>query len=109
MTGLDEKNMLVWLRDDELVWHNGERLLNGAFGVTKGDVLAANFDLDECDLRLILYCIPTNSLQLKLRGEIDALPLFTMWAQASLLWNEVFLFSGEDQTAAYFLYFLVDE
>ncbi len=106
LRGLYGRGMIKFLQASELITHNGRPLLNGLFGVPKGNIFEDGFDLDSCILRLICNCIPTNELQDVVEGEIRGLPQFSQWALLEMLEREFFLVSGDDQTAAFFLYLL---
>ena len=106
LRGLYGRGMIRFLKSSELIRHKGRPLLNGLFGAPKGNIFEDGFDLDSCILRLICNCIPTNEVQDVVDGEIRGLPQFSQWALLEMLEREFFLVSGDDQTAAFFLYLL---
>ena len=66
----------------------GSPLVNGLFGITKGDVHAAGFDVASCILKLIISLVPSNELQRAIWGEVKGLPLFPQWIVMELLKHE---------------------
>ena len=106
LEGLYRRNMLSFRARSTLVQYRGKYLTDGMFGVPKGNIHAEDFSLDTCVLRLILNAIPSNELQHIIPGEIGGLPQFTQWSLLELLDHESILLSGDDQVAAFFIYFL---
>ena len=105
MRGLRTHGIISFLHDNDLVLDSeGNPLANGLFGVPKGDVAAADFDVHSCILRLIISLVPSNELQRIILGEIKALPVFTQWMLLELLAHEVIAFSAEDMRAAFYLF-----
>ena len=54
---------MSFLGDEKVLWHNGDPLTNGLFGVPKGDCSASDFDLKTCVLRPIINIQPSNEVQ----------------------------------------------
>ena len=107
--GLYARGIIDFLPARDLIWHHGEPLLNGVFGVPKGEVGSPGFDPLTCWLRLIIQAMPTNEVQNPLIAEIEDLPLFTLWMLLELLPKEQYLVSSEDQLCSFYLYYLPKE
>jgi hypothetical protein len=104
LEGLHGLGIVKFIEDKDLVYWKGEPLLNGAFGVPKGDLTAPDFSVDTCVLRFIVNLQPSNDIQHVIRGDIERLPLFSQWLQLELLEHECFLLSADDQASAFNLY-----
>ena len=88
LKGLHRRGILHFIARSDLITWKGDPLLNGCFGVPKGDVLAEDFDTTTCVLRFIVNLQPSNDLQRCIRGDVDRLPLFTQWLLCQLLQHE---------------------
>jgi len=108
LEGLHGLGIVKFIEDKDLVYWKGEPLLNGAFGVPKGDLTAPDFSVDTCVLRFIVSLQPSVDIQHVIRGDIERLPLFSQWLQLELLEHECFLWSADDQASAFNLYRLED-
>ncbi len=104
LKGLHRRRALHFIGRGDLITWKGDPLLNGCFGVPKGDVLAEDFDVTTCVLRFIVNLQPSNDLQRCIRGDVDRLPLFTQWLLCQLLAHEAYLHSGDDQNSAFNVY-----
>ena len=103
--GLEEYRLVVplWLRDI-LSW-GGFPLLNGLFGVGKGEYLEGmpEDDLHEI-LRLIMNLIPLNEICLTAEGDVALLPFAGQWSNLQLLSDQVLLWSAEDLRCFFYLF-----
>ena len=63
LLGLYERKIIDFLPESSLVRHRSEPLLNGLFGVPKGEVGAPGYSPKDGPLRFIINAMPTNDLQ----------------------------------------------
>lgn len=80
-------------------------MLNGMFGVGKGDLNESGDEL----LRLIMNLIPSNELQRTVPGDVDTLPYLGQWGSAQLLAHQVLLWSSEDIKCMFYIFRLPDQ
>ena len=88
--------------------YNDTEVLNGAFGVVKAHDPPVRCDdgMERPRLRLIMNDIPTNSVQLPIFGDIDALPSGGQWHSFILLQYEVLLMSLSDRKCFFYVFAL---
>ena len=98
-------NIMSSLGVDELVYHNGAAVVNGAFGVVKekmkdeqGNELATEI------LRLIINLTPSNALQRAIAGDVATLPFFGQWLAFEVREGEVIIWSAEDMKCCFYLF-----
>ncbi len=91
LVGLFQRRLIRFLREDQLVYWRGAPLLNGAFGVPKGDTSAPDFNVADVALRFIVNLQPSNDLQNVIMGDIRGLPLFTQWTLCEFAEHECYL------------------
>ena len=88
---------------DDIYRHQGEPVLNGAFGVLKkGKVNAEGGRV----LRLIMNLIPSNSLQRMIGGDVEELAGPMAWLPIHLDDGEQILFYGDDLVCSFYLFSL---
>ena len=104
LEGLRGRQIVEMLSDDELIYHRGEPLLNGAFGVYKEDSAKDGFDAATAPLRLIANLMPSNDLQFVIPAEIHRLPMFSQWMLFELWNREIVVLDSEDMTCAFYLF-----
>ena len=55
-------------------------------------------------LRLIINLVPSNELQEHLEGDLRTLPHFGMWSALELMEQELFVWSGDDISCAFYIF-----
>ena len=102
---LVERNVFGLLTRDQLIWHNGQALTNGMFGVSKGTkVWSERHNRMIGVLRLIINLIPSNELQRNVTGDTRTLPYFAQLLGLTLTEEEVLLWSSEDMKCAFYVF-----
>ena len=91
LEGVYRRNVVSFITKEQAIWHRGQRLGSGFFGVPKGELGSAGFDPQTASQRLIANAIPSNELQNTLVDAIEGLPPFTQRIGAELLEDEAFL------------------
>jgi hypothetical protein len=102
---LVERGLLIWLREDRVVRHLGEKVTNGLFGVGKNKRLQDGREV----LRLIMNLQPSNRLQAHWPGDIEALPIWTQWKSLHLDSYSDLASSSEDLQGCFYLFRLPPE
>ena len=95
------KGLVRPLREHELFLINGQPLLNGAFGVAKPGKLTPEGKEVQ---RFIMDLRPSNHLQLPIVGDIACLAGPCKWLNLVLPQGQVLQISGDDLTAACYLF-----
>ena len=85
---------------------DGEKVVNGAFGVAKPDKVTAEGD---SVLRLIMDLRATNYCMKQIEGDVGHLCGATPFQRIVIESGEELLVSGEDLTAAFYLFRLPEE
>ena len=75
LEGLHGLGIVKLIEEKDLVYWKGEPLLNGAFGVPKGDLTAPGCSVDTCVLRFSVNLQPSNGIQHVIREDVERLPL----------------------------------
>lgn len=89
-----------WTEESDVFRFQGERVLNGLFGVPKSTCLSDGRPV----LRLIMNLIPSNSVMRQLQGSVQELPGITQYLSVTLEHGESIRFSQSDMTAAFYLF-----
>ncbi len=89
------------VEEHEIYQHKGRKVLCGSFGVVKANEYLPS---GEAILRLIFNMIPLNALMESLSGDVDTLTGSTGWLSVLMESDEFGLISGEDLTAAFYLF-----
>ena len=99
--GLIEYNLCAILPQSALVKAGGLCILNGLFGVEKGE----QHEGVEVH-RLIMNLVPSNALFLPVRGDVDTLPLLPQMNALELQPSEELVISSEDIRAMFYIFAL---
>ena len=99
--GLIEYNLCAILPQSALVKAGGLCILNGLFGVEKGE----QHEGVEVH-RLIMNLVPSNTLFLPVRGDVDTLPLLPQMNALELQPSEELVISSEDIRAMFYIFAL---
>ena len=108
-TGLVKRRIFSVIDEGLIIWHNGEPLLQGAFGIGKGK------HADHCDypgvperrleiLRLIINLTASNELQRMIEADCKTLPHFGQWLSLELLESEVVMWRSEDMECCFYVF-----
>ena len=100
---LVEKQILAPIDRESIFRVRGEPLLNGVFTVEKKGVAAPG---EHRITRLIMNCVPSNSIQRLMVGDLPTLSASSQWTAAYLRPSQVLLWSGDDQRGAYYAWAL---
>ena len=102
-----ERQLWGFITPDELVWHNEQPLLVGAFGVPKPGRKVSKSGSPV--LRLIMNAIPVNAVQSLIHGDIRSLPYHGQFHAMEILDGDLLVtMSIEDLTSAFNLIELGD-
>ena len=102
-----ERQLWCFITPDELVWHNEQPLLVGAFGVPKPERKVSKTGSPV--LRLIMNAIPVNAVQSLIHGDIRSLPYHGQFHAMEILDGDLLVtMSIEDLTSAFNLIELGD-
>ncbi|CAE7606234.1 unnamed protein product [Symbiodinium sp. CCMP2592] len=93
------KNIMEPIKREEIFRVRGELLLNGIFAVEKKGVPAPG---ETKITRLIMNCVPSNSIQRLMEGDLPTLSSSSQWTAAYLHPSQVLLWSGDDQRGAFY-------
>jgi len=97
---LFEAKLIRIIDDSDIPRFDGERLLQGVFGVSKPGKQVE----DGCNLlRFIMDCRATNAVLAVLRGDLRSMASATSLMNVVILPTEVAVFSAEDLVAAFYL------
>ena len=99
--GMIEYNLCAILPQSALVKAGGFCILNGLFGVEKGE----QHEGVEVH-RLIMNLVPSNTLFLPVRGDVDTLPLLPQMTALELQPSEELIISSEDIRAMFYIFAL---
>ena len=97
--GLLEVGIARVLHESEVFSHNGTIMLNGMFGVEKGEIVN-----DIPVYRLIMNLIPFNEFCSPTMGDVALLPFIQQWGVFELLDGHIFLTSSEDLRCMFYLF-----
>eukprot|EP00434_Breviolum_minutum_P022771 symbB.v1.2.020089.t2/scaffold1672.1/size106478/1 len=97
---LVSRGICGWTEESDVFRFQGERVLNGMFGVPKGTCLEDGRPV----LRLIMNLIPSNSVMRQLQGSVQELPGITQYLSVTLEEGESIRFAQSDMTAAFYLF-----
>lgn len=97
---LVERRICTWVADDDVLVVNGQKVLNGMFGVGKGSFL----DTGEEIQRTIMNLIPTNSCFSQAQGATADLPAITQYLSLVLDHDQNILLHQSDMSAAFYLF-----
>ena len=100
---LVQKKILAPISEDSILKVRGKLLLNGIFCVEKKGVPAPG---QQRVTRLIMNCVPSNSIQRLMVGDLPTLSSASQWTAAFLRPSQVLLWSGDDQKGAYYAWAL---
>ncbi|CAK0897760.1 unnamed protein product [Prorocentrum cordatum] len=98
---LDERGLLKPIAADRVIHAQGKRVTNGLFAVAKNGSPGPGAARVT---RLIFNTVPTNAYLRPLVGDSATLVPSPAWVSASSQPNERLLWSGDDQTSAFFMY-----
>ena len=101
-TGLHRTGICELIKESECLSHNSRLLAGGLFGVGKGKDVPGSPGLEA--LRLICNLVPSNMLQVAIRGDVAKLPFFGQWCFVELLRQEILLWSAEDIVCAFYVF-----
>jgi len=102
---LVKRGICTTLKAEQLVTHNGDKLLNGVFGVGKKKwVTSAKTGKQVEVLRLIVNMVPSNELQVPIVADTGTLPHFGQWMGIELLDDEILTWSSEDINCAFYVF-----
>ena len=88
----------------------GRLLLNGMFGVSKGErVFCQELGREVEVLRLIMNLIPFNNICMGAAGDINSLPMFSQWISLEIPIGSNLLWSSEDLRCMFYLFSLGDQ
>ena len=93
------ENIMEPIKREEIFRVRGELLLNGIFAVEKKGVPAPG---ETRITRLIMNCVPSNSIQRLMEGDLPTLSSSSQWTAAYLHPSQVLLWSGDDQRGAFY-------
>ena len=100
---LVEKRILTPIDSQDIFKVRGKPLLNGIFSVEKKGAPAPG----QCRItRLIMNCVPSNSIQRLMTGDLPTLSSSSQWTAAYLRPTQVLLWSGDDQRGAFYAWAL---
>ena len=99
--GMIEYNLCAIIPQSALVKAGGFCILNGLFGVEKGE----QHEGVEVH-RLIMNLVPSNTLFLPVRGDVDTLPLLPQMNALELQPSEELIISSEDIRAMFYMFAL---
>ena len=103
--GLVARNICSVIPAEEVLWHRGQVVGSGAFGVGKKKWLPAGDGQPKREiLRLIANLVPSNSIQRCISGDITSLPYFSKWGLLELEADEQLCWSGEDVQCCFFVF-----
>lgn len=94
------RNVCDWVDEAEVFTFNGERVLNGMFGVRKDSCLADGSPV----LRTIMNLIPSNSIMCQLRGMVAELPGMSQYCSVVMEEGESLALHQSDMTSAFYLF-----
>lgn len=92
------------IEEDQIARHNGELVLNGAFGVVKPNKFVEGENGPLPVLRLIMDFRAANSLHRMLPGDVESLVGPSKWQGISLGRDQVLVTSGDDLVACFYLF-----
>jgi len=102
---LVERGICTTLSEAELIEHNGDKLLNGVFGVGKKKWITSEETGEAVEvLRLIVNMVPSNELQVPITADTGTLPHFGQWRGLELLPDEILIWSSEDINCAFYVF-----
>ena len=102
---LVNRGICRWVREDKVLQHRGEKVLNGMFGVEK----SKRFPSGKPVLRLIMNLIPSNSLHKCISGRVHQLPHITRWTSLVVEEGEVIHVCQSDMQVAFYLFSVPEE
>ena len=97
---LVRRNVCGWVEESDIFTFNGERVLNGMFGVRKDSCLPDGAPV----LRTIMNLIPSNSIMSQLRGMVAELPGMCQYCSIVLEDGETLALHQSDMTSAFYLF-----
>ena len=97
---LVDRGICGWTEESQVFRFNGEKVLNGMFGVPKPSTLSDGRPV----LRLIMNLIPSNAVMQQMQGSVMELPMVTQYLSITLEEDEKLLMSQSDMTAAFYLF-----
>ena len=97
---LVKRRLGVWVREDEVLQVNGQKVLNGMFAVGKGTFLPNGKEVQ----RLIMNLIPTNSVFRQAEGATKDLPSITQYLSMVLEGQDNLMFYQSDMSSAFYLF-----
>ena len=100
--GLHDRGILrVADEDERLIGPSGRAIYQGAFGVSKGKKLKGTaLDI----LRLIINLVPSNQVQLMIKGDNRTLPYLGQWCGCLVEENELVVWSSEDVKCCFYVF-----
>ena len=97
--GLVSSGICSMMPEDQLYHVSGKPLLNGLFGVSKGEV-ADGYEVH----RLIMNLIPVNNLCRGFQGDVSTLPAWSSGGSLHLMPSEQLLISSEDVRCFFYIF-----
>lgn len=102
---LVRRNVCGWVEEAEVFTFNGERVLNGLFGVRKDSCLDDGAPV----LRTIMNLVPSNSIMCQLKGLVAELPGMCQYCSVVLEEGESFALHQSDMSSAFYLFRLPEK
>ena len=99
-----DRNICKPLPKTELIYHNGEPLLNGIFGVGKNKFIKDRNGNEVEVQRLIINLVPSNEIQVDIVADVATLPHFAQWSGVELLDDETLIWASEDISCAFYIF-----
>eukprot|EP00438_Fugacium_kawagutii_P000377 Skav221432 [mRNA] locus=scaffold4701:64916:68132:- [translate_table: standard] len=97
--GLLDSGICTMLPESSLAHVGGKPLLNGLFGVSKGEVVD-NYEVH----RLIMNLVPLNNISRGIQGDIATLPSWAAATPLNLLPDEHLVLSSEDVRCFFYIF-----
>eukprot|EP00438_Fugacium_kawagutii_P011017 Skav214773 [mRNA] locus=scaffold3923:40117:45759:+ [translate_table: standard] len=101
--GLLESGICTLLPEREVFHVEGKPLLNGLFGVSKGE-MANGYDVH----RLIMNLVPLNNICRGVQGDVATLPSWSSTSPLNLLPSEELVVSSEDVRCFFYIFRVPD-
>ena len=100
-----KRKIFTVVEESELIWHNGELLAAGAFGVKKGKQVWSEERQKMVEvLRLIINMTPSNELQNPITGDVRTLPTIGQWMMIEIGSDEYLAWSSEDMKCCFYIF-----
>ena len=97
---LAERRICTWVRTEDVLMVQNEKVLNGMFAVGKGSSLPGGGEIQ----RLIMNLIPTNAVFKQAQGATDDLPAISQYLSVVLYGEEQIRLFQSDMSSAFYLF-----